>query len=208
MTRQAKALLAGVALTGLSGVGVAAFSALAAIASAFSGPFGSGSGTSAETGSDFVTLGLGEDVSFARLTVAGDDNSADAITILSGRLRFAPSTTASAVLYWSASNGFNFGNQVNMCDGCYIAVDNIAPKQSSVPLTLGDGDGTAFFCQASPGTCDATHKGAVTCVSESASSATRLCRCIRTSSTGDYRWLNMDNATRGTTTTDCPDTTP
>lgn len=165
-------------------------------------------GSTVVTGDDFVRTGLGEDVSFEKVTVTGTSSTEDAITILSGRLRMAPKTVASAVIYWDVNNGFNVGNQLNMCDGCYIAVDNLAPKQAAIPLTIGDGDGTSFYCQASPGTCDTTHKGAVVCVSESASSATRLCRCIKTSSSGNFRWLNMDNATRGTTTTDCPDTTP
>jgi hypothetical protein len=151
----------------------------------------------------------GMDGTMRSLVLVGTGSStAETLVILSGRIRMAPSTVnGNALFYWGAS-GFYLDNQVNIAAGAAILVDYLVPRQSSIPLSVGDSDGTLFALQASPGTCDAAHKGAVVGVSESVTSATRLCRCIRTSSTGDYRWLNMDNATRGSTTTDCPDTTP
>jgi hypothetical protein len=151
----------------------------------------------------------GQELSLRSLVLVGTGSStADTLVILSGRIRMAASTVnANAVFYFNA-NGFNLDNQLNIAAGAAVLVDYVVPRQNSIPVTLGDSDGAAFSLQASPGTCDSAHKGAVVGVSESASSATRLCRCILTSSAGDYRWLNMDNATRGSTTTDCPDTAP
>lgn len=210
MTPRAKALLAGVVLAGLTGAGTAVFSAFSADANPFSGPFGGGSGgSSIRTGDDWVRTGLGQRMSLEHLTITGTSSSDDALTLLSGRIRMAPSTVSSgAIFYFDPSIGFVFNNQINVAAGGPVFADYLLPRQNSLPVTVGDADGTIFACQSSPGTCDTSHKGAVVCVSESASSATRLCRCIKTSSTGDFRWLNMDNATRGSTTTDCPDTTP
>lgn len=211
MTRRASALLAGVVLTGLSGIGAAIFSSVGATANPFSGPFGSSGGGSSvvRTGEDFVRVGLGEDVSYEHVTITGTSSSADALTILSGRIRMAPSTVSSgAIFYFDPSIGFVLNGQLNIAPGGPVFADYLLPRQNSLPVTVGDSDGTVFACQSSPGTCDAAHKGAVLCVNESATSATRLCRCILTASGGDYRWLNMDTATRGSTTTDCPDTAP
>jgi hypothetical protein len=208
VTRQAQGILATVALTGLSGFGVAIFSVVGATANPFSGQF-SGGGTAIETSADLVATMLGEDISAETMVLAGTgDASDDTLTLLSGRIRMVPSTVNANALFYFDASGFKLDNQVNVAAGAAILVDYVVPRQNSIPLSLGDSDGSVFALQASPGTCDAAHKGAVVGVSESATSATRLCRCIRTSSSGDYRWLNMDNATRGTTTTDCPDTTP
>lgn len=160
------------------------------------------------TAADFERVSLGTKPSFEDLILAGTSASADALTILSGRIRMAPSTVNGNAVFYFNSSGFNLDNQVNIAAGAALLSDYVVPRQNALPLNLGDSDGSVFALQASPGTCDVAHKGAIVGVSESASSATRLCRCIRTSDSGDYRWLNMDNATRGSTTTDCPDTTP
>jgi hypothetical protein len=161
------------------------------------------------TGEDFVRTGLGQDVSFEKVTVTGTCNTCDAINVLSGKIRMAPSTVSSGALFWfDSGTGFNLGSQLLIAAGGAMFADYLVPRQNALPLTLGDSDGTTMALQASPGTCDAAHKGAIVGVTESATSATRLCRCIRTSDSGNYRWLNMDNATRGSTTTDCPDTAP
>lgn len=162
-----------------------------------------------QTASDFEAVSLGTNASFEDLTLAGTSSTSDALTILSGRVRMAPiSVSGNAVFYYDASIGFVFNSQINVAPGGPVFADYLLPRQNSLPVTLGDADGSTFALQSSPGACDAAHKGAIVGVSESASSATRLCRCIRTSSSGNYRWLNMDNSTRGSTTTDCPDTTP
>jgi hypothetical protein len=151
----------------------------------------------------------GQSLSLRSLVLVGTGSStSDTLVILSGRIRMAPNTVNGNALFYFNSNGFNIDNQLNIAAGAAVLVDYVVPRQNSIPVSLGDSDGTTFALQASPGTCDAAHKGAVVGVSESASSATRLCRCILTASGGNYRWLNMDNSTRGTTTTDCPDTTP
>lgn len=154
---------------------------------------------------------VGEPIAARTLTLAGDGTyTSDALIFHSGQLRLVPTTvTATGYMRWNSTiEGFDFGKALIACAGCDTYLDKIVPRQASIPVTIGDADGTTFACQASPGTCDAAHKGAVVCVSESATSATRLCRCILTQTAGNYRWLNMDNATRGAGTTDCPDTTP
>lgn len=152
---------------------------------------------------------LGRDLSLRTLVLTKNEVGADTLVLLGGRLRLAPyEVNANAWIDYDVSTGIRFGQQMNNCAGCALLTDVIYPRQNGIPVTIGDADGVTIACQSSPGTCDSTHKGAAVCVTESASSATRICRCIRTSSTGDYRWLNTDNSTRGTTTTDCPDTTP
>lgn len=152
---------------------------------------------------------LAEDLSLNSLVLTKNESGADTLVILGGRLRLAPfEVNGNAWIDFDVSSGIRFGQQMNNCAGCALLTDVILPRQNGVPVTVGDADGVAIACQSSPGTCDAAHKGAAVCVTETASSATKICRCIRTSSSGDYRFLNTDNSTRGSTTTDCPDTTP
>lgn len=162
------------------------------------------------TADDVRTVTLGEPFSHRSLILTEADTTKAALTILNGRLYLANSTNnPSAYIQYTAEFGFftGGGNWFN-CAGCAYFTDVIYPRQNGIPIAIGDADGVTIACQSSPGTCDAAHKGAAVCVTETASSATRICRCIRTSSSGDYRWLNTDNSTRGSTTTDCPDTTP
>lgn len=165
--RRASALLAGVVLAGLSGAGVAIFSTFGATANPFSGPFSSSTGSAAvRTGEDFVTVGLGEDVSFEKVVIAGNSTSAEALTVLRGKIRMAPSTVnANALFYWSDSNGFNFDNQVNLAAGQYLVTDNIVPKQAASSLTLAGAHGVTFAPQTAVDACVSGLKGQVTTLS-------------------------------------------
>jgi hypothetical protein len=170
----------------------------------------SGTGGYENLAPDVTATMLGRDLSLSTLVLTHNETGTDTLILLGGRLRLAPvEINANAWIDFDVSSGIRFGQQMNNCAGCALLTDVIFPRQSGVPLAIGGNDGVKIGCASSPGTCDATHKGAAVCVTETATSATRICRCILTTSVaGDYRWLNTDNATRGSSTTDCPDTTP
>lgn len=212
MDRRVSALLAAVVITGVAGGGTLVFSALSATASGFTGPFGGPykrGGTPEQVQASLV----GEEVAMRSLTLAGNGTyTADVLTLHSGQIRMVPTTVAAnGYIRWNDSiEGFDFGKPIINCAGCAARIDIIEPRQATVPVRIDGAHGLRIGLQSAVGTCGSSEEpeGTTIQLAATASSATRLCRCIRTSSSGDYRWFNMDNATRGSTTTDCPETTP
>jgi hypothetical protein len=111
---------------------------------------------------DFETLSLASNPSFENLTLSGTASTDRALTILQGRLGFAPSTTSSAEIYWDPSNGFNVRNQWNMCDGCYIVSDNYSPKRSTETSTFQGAHGITPAPQAAVDACSGPREGQLT----------------------------------------------
>ena len=162
---------------------------------------------------DVQAVTLGEELSLRTLTLTQADSTLDTLVILNGRLRLAPANSNSgAYIQYVPEAGFYFGGggAVYNCAGCFLATDSLYSRQNDRPVSVDQSHGLRITPQASLGECGTTAEppGTIKNLSATASSATRTCKCILTSSTGDYRWFNMDNHTRGSTTTDCPDTTP
>lgn len=116
-----------------------------------------------KTGDDFVAVGLGEDVSYEKVTIAGTSSSSEALTILSGRIRMAPSTVnANALFYFSSADGFHLDSNVLVAAGGTTSTDYIAPRQSTLPVTVNGAHGVVLAPQASVDACVGGLKGQVT----------------------------------------------
>jgi hypothetical protein len=182
---------------------------------AISGPFGGSSGgasVDSMTPTDVRTVTLGEPFSLRALTLTEADATKPALEILNGRLYMANrAANPQAYIQYVPEFGWTVGgsNWFN-CPGCMIATDSLYSRQMDRPVSIDQAHGLRLAPQASVDACGTTAapEGTVKTLAATASSATRTCRCILTQSGGNYRWLNDDTNTRGTTTSDCPETTP
>jgi hypothetical protein len=111
---------------------------------------------------DFVRTGLGEDMLFEKVTISGTSSAADSLVVLQGRIRMAPANVGNAHFYWDTSNGFNLNNQLNMGDGVFIAVDNLAPKRTAESVSIYGAHGVTVAPQAAVDACAGAREGQLT----------------------------------------------
>lgn len=154
---------------------------------------------------DVLSALVGKNVSAAKYQ-ATSTSGQDGFVCAGCRLHL-DSGVANAIMYYQAEVGFVIETALKMGSGQAITFDNRFASTANTPLS--DYGAWRLVPQSSLGTCGATAtpEGAYVQLSATASSKTRICHCIRLTTSGAYRWLNDDTKAAGTTTDDCPEST-
>lgn len=210
--RRATSLMLAVGLAAAGGM--LAFQSLTATSGTFTGTISGGAVSSASSGTvDADSVGaalLGEDVSVRTLVATENNTSADAITIMGGRLQFVPrDVAANAYMYYDTSTGFYLANQLNLADGAFLTADNLSPKRNTQSLSVYGTYGITLVCQSTLGTCGTAPQveGTMKTMCATASSKTRQCFCTASSnSSPTWAWENNLGVAGDATT--CPEVIP
>lgn len=157
---------------------------------------------------------LGEYFSMKTLVLTENRSTVDALVLMGGRLRFAPSSVnANAYCYYDSSIGLRCGFSIVNAPGGALFTDFLSSAQQDRPVRYSETRGFGHVCAAAlVGTCGSgtTVEGTTQCLQATPTSRTRYCTCT---SDGDaeapaFAWaLNWGAGTVGTAST-CPEVTP
>jgi hypothetical protein len=160
---------------------------------------------------DVLAALVGQNVSAAKfLSSAPSGEDGFSCATAGCRFRGAPSgTSGNAVFHYDVDNGWTFNAAVVLGPGQPLSVDNLFSKTTSEPIKINGTYGQLLVPRSTVDTCGTTQapEGVYVQLVSTASSATRVCHCIRVTSGGVYHWQNADTLAYGSTTTDCPETT-
>lgn len=213
MTRRASAILAAVVLVGLSGGGVAIFSAFSTSANPFNGPFGSSGSGDSPTYTAIQEALLGQPLGADSLTLTQSNPSLATLTLAGGRFYlYPPGDAANAYMYYDGTALRLVFAGVILGGNVPLTVDILTSTvPSTKPVTVEASAGLRLACQGSLPTCgsgDIT-QGTTIALCATATSRTRTCTCTADDDSGPvYAWaLAGGSGTVGTNTT-CPEVTP